>query len=104
MLDELVTLIGRPGALALCALYGGSRLYVPAEPTATHPLVVLLGDLLVGRLAARYHGAAIEIPRPPIAEARQAEARRLRAEGLTIREIAGALDVNERTVWRLLAD
>jgi hypothetical protein len=102
MLDELAELIGRPGALALCALYGGRRLYIPATVDPAHPLVLLLGDLMAGRLAARFGRETIDVPLPPVTAARAAEARRLRAQLLTLDEIADELGVTRRSVCRLL--
>ena len=101
MLDELAALIGRPGALALCAVWGGRRLYIGNAPSPA--LLELLGALQAAKLIARYAGSSIDVPAPPVAAARAVEAKALRAQLLTVREIAEALAVTERTVWRLLA-
>lgn len=42
-LRDFVRLIGLPATLKLVERYGGTRLYVPANPHAEHPLAVLIG-------------------------------------------------------------
>ena len=42
-LRDFVRLIGLPATLKLVERYGGTRLYIPANPHAEHPLAQLIG-------------------------------------------------------------
>jgi hypothetical protein len=102
-LAELADVIGMPGAKALCSMWGGQRLYIRRTPSADSALVALLGELLVGRLAARYGGDRIELPVPDVAAARRAEVLRLlRSEHLLLREIATRVGLSERRVRQII--
>jgi hypothetical protein len=101
--DQLADVIGRPGATALCCVFGGTRWYCPINPPPDSPIVVLLGSIMAANLAAIYGGCEIDVPMPDVAKARRAEALRLREVGHTVREIATALGVSERSVFRMLA-
>jgi DNA-binding CsgD family transcriptional regulator len=104
-LDELAAVIGMPGAKALCSMWGGRRLYIPAVPAPDSALVALLGELQAARLAARFAGERIALPAAPgLTPARRIEARRLRAEGFSINEIAVGLGVSRRRVFQLLIE
>lgn len=103
-LEEIAAIVGTPGAKAMCAIWGGQRFYVPKQPAPGSPIVLLLGELLVQRLAARFGGDYIELPRPDVATARRVEARRLRDENFNLGEIAARLGVGRRRVFQILAD
>jgi hypothetical protein len=98
-LAELAQVVGLPGALALASFAGGDRVAIPKEPKAGSWLVVLFGELIAGRLCTAYGGTELSVPLPPVTKARVAMARQLRADGLTIREIARRLHVSERAVY-----
>ena len=104
VVDELAALIGRPGALAMCSVWGGSRFYVPRSPASGSAIVALLGELQAAKLAKHYAGGFIDLPAPPVAEARRIEAKRLRAEGYLMREVAERLDISEKWARKLVLE
>ena len=104
-LRDLVELIGLPAALALVEHWGGViALYVPQEMHAAHPLARRLGVEAAHKLASVYGGGSITIPRAAHAlrRARDREVMRLRAEGLSPRDIAPQVGLTERWVWEIL--
>lgn len=101
-LAQLAEHVGPDGALALAALYGGRRLYVPNVPRAGHALADLLGVLVFARLCYAFRGTTIYVPRLPVAPAMARRARELRDEGATIATIASAIGRSERQVLRYL--
>ncbi len=103
-LNDLADVIGRPGALALAAVAGGGRLYVPTSPVAGSWLVRLLGDMQVARLVDRFGGDTLELPLPPVAAARSALVHELRAENYSVDEIADRVGLCRRSVFRILAE
>jgi Homeodomain-like domain-containing protein len=92
-LDEIAALIGRPGALALASSCGGKRVYFSSPPLKA---IELLGEIVIARLANEYRGEPVDIPLPPLPEVRRAEARRLRAQRLSIPEIADQLGISRQ--------
>jgi hypothetical protein len=102
LLDDLASVIGTPGAKALCSVWGGRRLYIAQEPSADSAIVELLGELQAAKLAARYGGERIELPLPDVAAARRVEAQRLFEEGYSIAGIAAELNVTRAWARRLL--
>lgn len=101
-LAEIASVIGRPGALALASLAAG-RLYIPKAPPPDSWLVVLLGELMCGRLVAVYGGQELSLPRPPVRAARTAMVRELIAAGMSVRDIAVRVGLTERRVYQVLA-
>jgi len=82
-------------------MYGGSRFYVPTTPS---PLLLRLFGALASDFTEAWGGNVIALPLPDVNGARRIEARRMRAEGMTVREIGRRLNVSERSAWRLLAE
>ena len=103
-LDQLADVIGRPGALALAAVAGGGRFYVPMAPSPGSWLVDLLGDMQVARLVARFGGDTLDLPLPPVSAARAALVREMRAENYSVDEIADRVGLCRRSVFRILAE
>ena len=101
-LAQLAEHVGPDGALALAALYGGRRLYVPHAPRAGHALADLLGVLVFARLCYAVRGTTIYVPRLPVAPALARRARDLRVGGASVAAIAGAIGRSERQVLRYL--
>ena len=63
-LQEFVRLIGLAATLKVVERYGGTRLYVPANPHSDHPLAVLIGLDQLTKLSAVYAGEDhFDIPR-----------------------------------------
>ena len=100
-LERVAEIVGRPGLAGMCALWGGTRWYVAANPSAA--LVALVGDVLAAKLAAEFAGETLELPVVDVAAARRIEARRLRDEGQTLIAIAKVLGVSRATVLRDVA-
>ncbi len=101
-LARLAENVGPDGALALAALYGGRRLYVPHAPRAGHVLADLLGVLVFARLCYAFRGTTIYVPRLPVAPALARRARDLRGGGASVAAIAVAIGRSERQVLRYL--
>ena len=58
----IVELIGEPLAVALVERIGGSRVYVPAHPGASSPLVLAIGHSAAARICDVYAGSDLHIP------------------------------------------
>ena len=99
-LEELAAVVGMAGAHALANLFGGTRQYIPKEPTPE--LVKLLGEAFAARLTRHFDGAFFEVPKPDVAGARRAWVLRLRAEGLFANEIALRVGLTRRRVCQIL--
>ena len=97
----LVETIGLPAALALSAARGGRRIYVPARPGEHSPLVAIVGQEAAAALARAAERDTILVPQGP---GLRAEVRRLRAEGLSVAQIARATRRSIRFVYEVLAE
>lgn len=93
----IAEVVGPDATLQLVRHYGGTRLHVPKEVNQGSELA-----LVIGLPAARAAAAAWGGDRPRIPLARWWQARCLRVEGKTTREIALALRVAETSVPDLL--
>lgn len=109
-LDELVGAIGDAAAVKLLAAYGGTRIYVPAEPAANHKISEAIGTRaaaqLARHLASGIGGLWIELPRGPSGAAAEARRRLLAAAampGKSEAQIAREQRVHGRTVRRARA-
>lgn len=106
ILDEIEEVAGRDAALALAGRYGGTTIYIPAEPRDGHPLVALLGKEVAAKIGAHFKvgrtGARLLIPKGQNweAKARHSDIVSLIESGVSAREIASRLGVHERTVYR----
>lgn len=99
--DALASVIGVPGARAMCCVWGGRRYYVPRRPSAA--LIELLGELMAARLVCDFGGDYVELPVPNVPAARRAEARELLAGGHSANEVAERLGISLRSVRRFIA-
>lgn len=104
LLGEIAQATGADTALKIAAVYGGTRIYIPAKPSAAHPLSRLVGHaaaLAIGAaLVANRTGLDLLIPMGPDASKRHRWRRmaELIDAGLPKRQIARVLRVHERTV------
>jgi hypothetical protein len=97
---EFQRLLGIDGARALADAFGGHRIHVPEKPGDNHPITVALGRALADRFAGAYAGDRVHVPMMPRTVD---EIRRLRAEGLSNRQIAETLTITERWVYMVLS-
>jgi len=111
-LQAIADLIGAPAALKIAERWGGTRLYIPAEPGDGHELSRLIGLDAASELGTAYGGDRVEIAKADgwgralrnalIAEARrtgQSQAAVARAHGLTerhVRSIERGMDGDDR--------
>lgn len=108
VLAMIARAVGRAAALAFADRFGGGAIYVP-RPEAIrqdHEWAILIGLEEARLLAiALSPGETWRVPHGPrgASAMARAEIRRMRAAGVTIREIARTVRVDERTVYRELA-
>ena len=99
--DELCELLGPGGLAALAANRGGRRMRVPKRIPAGHWLAGILGREAAERMASRYGGCRLYVPRGG-ASARAARIRELRRQGRSVAQIATAEGISDRRVWQVL--
>lgn len=99
---ELAKLLGRRTALALCR--AGGLIYVPVRLNPRTRLVQMIGPQGTAKLQERYAGQHLKLPRLAALDraARDAEIRRLAAEGMTKPEIALRHSMSVRQVRNVL--
>jgi Mor family transcriptional regulator len=102
--DEIVRVIGLPATLALIERFGGTAVYLPhpSRVKPESPLAELLGMELACRLASEWPQCEIKIPLA-LERLRRERNRAIRAERLTVREIARKYGLTMRTVERIRA-
>ena len=100
-LQSLAMDIGIEGALKLVNLLGGSRFYIPRNPSEDHP-IWLLGEGIASTLTKMFAVERIDIPQQALSDETLSRLilARLKA-GQTIRRIALELNVGYRTVERV---
>lgn len=108
VLAMIARTVGRAGALAFADRYGGGAVYVPRPESIRqdHDWAILIGLDAARRLAQRLSpGETWAVPHGPrgASALARAEMRQMRAAGASIREIARQVRVDERTVYRVLA-
>ena len=101
--DELCELLGPEGLAALSVARGGRRARIPKRIPAGHWLEGLLGREAAGRMASRYGGCRLYVPRGRAAADRRRSILDLRRQGLSVAEIARATGLSDRRVWQVLA-
>lgn len=101
---EVVELLGADAAHILAVKLGGTYLYVPRKPGPEHPITIILGERDALRLAARFAGEAILLPRGRRTGDR-ARVIALRATtSMSLKQIALATGYHVRQVQRILDD
>lgn len=104
--DILLETLGREKLDDLRAAFGGRDFFPPKRVEGLsddHPLVKALGMTAARSLVEAMCGARFYVPMPPEMTDRDRSYTRLKAEGLSNREIAKRLGVTERPVRRALA-
>lgn len=91
----LTDILGIEATLDLMRHYGGSRVYVPANPSEDSPLVKALGLDVARRLADIAGKTTIKVPL-----AKAWRSRVLRAQGHSEAQVARMLGIDESTVAR----
>lgn len=100
---EINANFGAEAALALIAAFGGTEIYIPETWREGHALNVI-GEELAKALCAQIGGSTVVIPKELItSQARHRRAHELAREGHKTAEIARALNLTERHVYKLLA-
>lgn len=100
--DELAELLGPVGLRALSKARGGRRAYIPKQPRDLHWLTLIVGREAAEKLAWRYGGCRIAVPRPAATSDRDERMRRLRAQGWSVADIAADAGLSERWTYRIL--
>ncbi|PZU89090.1 MAG: hypothetical protein DI527_16280 [Chelatococcus sp.] len=100
---EITANFGVEAATTLVKAFGGTEIYIPETWREGHQLNVV-GEELAKALCAMLGGATVVIPKELMtAQARHRRALELAQEGLKTAEIARALNLTERHVYKLLA-
>lgn len=94
---ELDTLLSNDEMVALAEAFGGTRLYIPLNPTRKHPIAVAIGLPAAQLLSAQLGCCTLRIPL-----FRNQRAAYYREKGLTTAMIARKLGMTESGVERLL--
>lgn len=102
LVDELAQVIGQPSLMKLCEAFGGTKLYVPARFTATHPIAATIGMKAATILSEHYYGTMIDLPKAHLRRTRVLEM--AQSGTMTIADAARACDYTERRVYQLLAE
>lgn len=104
--ETLEELIGTDAARRLCNLYGGRQVYIPRDPLAAHWLLEAVGaeatETLCKYLAVGKTGTRLLMPKGSGNRGVQfhADIMRMSDEGFSTGEIATALNLHERTIYR----
>jgi Mor family transcriptional regulator len=108
VLKLIAEVAGDEAALAFARAYGGTRVYVP-RPEAIkqdHNWAMLIGlDPARAVAEALSPGETWMIPHGPMGARRQRDAKvhKMRAQGHSFEQIAHALQVDTRTIYRVIA-
>lgn len=62
LLADLTSQIGYEGTIELLRAWGGRRLQIPVEMTATHPIALRLGLSTAGQISYWYGGQQLDLP------------------------------------------
>lgn len=99
VLDEVAEVIGRDAALALAFAFRGERLYVPKDPARSPRIAEAIGEEAANRFCNAFYGTTIPMP---AREAVRVQVHALARAGMARRDIARALGIGERQVYRML--
>ncbi len=104
LVDELVCLIGRRKAIALCRAGGGGQVYVPPRMNTRTRLVAMLGPADAAKLIERWPGQELQLPKLVAHDRakRDAEIMQQAANGMTRAEIARRHELTTRQVANIL--
>lgn len=105
-LGHLAQVIGADAAIALGRAFAGTRLYIPLQMPAHHPIATAIGVDAARDLGCHFGTECIEIPLLKSRGERHADRKLiadLRRQGFTIAEVARAVGCSERNVYNVLA-
>ena len=104
VLQDLLSVLGEDGLLRLLEQYGGVRLYVPRRMPPEHALARGLGWETAQALCQFAGSGELRVPtgRHWRARARYAQIRALRAQGMSLRELARRFLLSERHICTVL--
>jgi len=105
VLQDLLSALGEDGLMRLLGQYGGVRLYVPRRITPEHALTRALGWETAQALCQFAGSGELRVPtgRHWRARARHAQIHALRAQGMSLRELARRFVLSERHICAVLA-
>lgn len=106
MLEELVEILGREGALKLIQRFGGTALYVPHNPPEHHALCLVLGVEGAARIASYYGGENLYLPlgRKWLREQQRRVIHQLAAQSVPNNQIAQRMGCTSRWVRMVIRD
>lgn len=99
--QQIVEVIGEEAAAQLSRAFGGTELYVPRSPGASHPIAFAIGLDLARKLGAAHGGAHFDVRVLPGQRARIVE---LAKTKMTKKAIAQQVGCTERHVYAVLAE
>lgn len=104
MFEELAAIIGDAGARALCAAYGGTRLYIPKSGRSSKLEACGIAPYGVAALSAIYGGETISPPtlRAGRLAARDVAIRARRDQNATVEELAREFGMTARQIYNVL--
>lgn len=102
-LPELAALIGEDRARALARKHGGTPIYVPVKPCATHLLAFIVGMQAMVVLCSAFGGEYITVPNGRRAEPQKGDVLRRLEAGQSPSAIALELGITERYVRMVAA-
>lgn len=102
-LIELIDVLGEDAVNSLRQHFGGTYLYVPLSLPEGHRIVRALGPKASEKLVAWGGGSRVNVPKCDPVNLRSCILR-MREERRTVGEIAIALDLSERHVFRILKE
>lgn len=99
-LQAIADIIGAAAALKVAERWGGTRLYIPAEPDEDHPLAALIGIEAARALGKTFAGERPEIPKADCwrKAVRNALIKSARATGVSQAALAREHGLTERQV------
>lgn len=103
ILQDVAELAGIQKALELARRYGGTQISISDDSDSV--LVQVIGQEAAARLVERRSREKVMVPMANVRgqRGRQATARQMLDRGASVRDVALACDIHERTVFRLKA-
>jgi len=103
-MQQLAKQIGLAEMLALVEKFPGIKIFIPKKASESHQLAQVIGFRSMQMLCARYGNDYLVVPKLDriLQQIRNQMVRELRAQNLSVRDIALALNYHERHVRRIL--
>jgi Helix-turn-helix domain len=100
--QTLIEVLGRDAAEQIITVFGGARIWIPAQSLPTATLAHVIGYDAASMLCLRFGGDYLQIPNTIPEHGLQHRIADLHRQGYSINEIALAVGRSRRTVFRLL--